>query len=72
MTSPTDRPRDSRALAKLLVARYGVQATAHANYQALKARDRGDQRSMERWQWIAGATREILESEPDDSEDLSA
>lgn len=70
MSSPSQptRPRDARAIARLLITRYGEQAPAYASYQALKARQRGDRRSMEAWQWIAGATREILRSEPEDGD----
>lgn len=58
-------PRDSRAVAQLLIAHLGEMAPCHATHQALKARQRGDLRSMESWLWIAGAAREILRTEPE-------
>ena len=53
-----------RALAEQLIAHLGEQAPCHATYQAFKARERGDRTRMDEWLWIAGATREILRSEP--------
>jgi hypothetical protein len=49
----------------LLISRYGEQASAYASHQALKARQRGDQRVMDAWRWIAGAIEEVLRSEPE-------
>jgi hypothetical protein len=51
-------------VAQSLIAALGEQATCHATYQALKARQRGDRIGMDHWLWVAGATREILRSEP--------
>lgn len=67
--APAQPPRDPRTFAKNLIARWGERATAYAMHQALKARQRGDPRNAERWLWIAGATREILRSEPNDFDD---
>ena len=55
----------ARAIAEQLIAHLGEQATCHATYQALKARLTGDQSRMAEWLWIAGATREILRSDPE-------
>ena len=55
---------DIRSIAEALIASLGEQATCHATYEALKARWRGDSGAMDQWLWIAGATREILRSEP--------
>jgi len=54
----------AHAIAQELIARLGEQAPCHATHQALKARERGDPSRMDEWLWIAGATREILRSEP--------
>ncbi|HUZ74707.1 MAG TPA: hypothetical protein VMU87_17110 [Stellaceae bacterium] len=56
--------RDVRTVAVSLIAALGEQATCHATYEALKARQRGDRGAMDHWLWVAGATREILRSEP--------
>lgn len=53
----------------MLIARLGERATSYAMHQALKARQSDDLRNADRWLWIAGATREILRSEPSDFED---
>jgi hypothetical protein len=57
--------RDTRGVAKVLIAHLGEQAPCHATHQAMKARQRGDRRTMELWLWIAGAARQILRSEPE-------
>jgi hypothetical protein len=66
-TEPAARtpPRDTRGVAELLIAHLGEQAPCHAAHQAMKARQRGDRHSMERWLWIASAARQILRSEPE-------
>jgi hypothetical protein len=66
MTTETNRRRDARAVAKLLISHYGVQAGTYASHQALKARERGDERLMESWRWIAGAVEEVLRADPED------
>lgn len=66
MSTGPSPPRDAQAIAKLLISRYGEQATTYASLQALKARSRGDQRLMNTWNWIAGAVSEVLRAEPDD------
>jgi len=55
-----------RDLALELIRTFGERSTAYANHQALKARQRGDRMHVLAWQWIAGATVEILRSEPDE------
>jgi len=55
-----------RDLALELIRAFGERSTAYANHQALKARQRGDRMHVLAWQWIAGATVEILRSEPDE------
>jgi len=57
-------PEAARAIAEQLIAHLGEQAPCHATYEAFKARTRGDRSRMDEWLWIAGATREILRSEP--------
>ena len=68
MTAETNQRRDARAVAKLLISHYGVQAGTYASHQALKARERGDERLAEKWRWIAGAVEEVLRAPPDDDE----
>lgn len=68
MTAETNQRRDARAVAKLLISHYGVQAGTYASHQALKARERGDERLAEKWRWIAGAVDEVLRAPPDDDD----
>ncbi|HWG78336.1 MAG TPA: hypothetical protein VN681_01095 [Stellaceae bacterium] len=49
-----------------MISHYGVQAGTYASHQALKARERGDERLAEKWRWIAGAVEEVLRAPPDD------
>lgn len=53
-----------RAVALRLIEYLGEQAPCHATFMAFKARQRGDRPRMDQWLWIAGATRQILRSEP--------
>src|SRR5690242_16679274 len=53
-----------QGLAQQLIRNFGVRSTAYANHQALKAREAGDKLRSAVWRWIAGATLEILRSEP--------
>src|SRR5258708_15359612 len=64
MTTETNQRRDARAVAKLLISHYGVQAGTYASHQALKARGRGDERLMQAGRWIAGAVGEVLRADP--------
>ncbi|MBV9523589.1 MAG: hypothetical protein JO010_12385 [Alphaproteobacteria bacterium] len=57
--------REVWRLAHELIASLGVRSTSYANYQALQARQSGDRLRMTAWRWIAGATDEILRSEPE-------
>jgi hypothetical protein len=68
MTAENNRRRDARAVAKLLISQYGVQAGTYAAHQALKARERGDERLVQKWRWIVGAVEEVLRAPPDDEE----
>ena len=68
MTAETNQRRDAHAVAKLLISHYGVQASTYASHQALKARERGDERLAEKWRWIAGAVDEVLRAPPDDDD----
>lgn len=52
-----------RTLAIELIHTLGERSTSYANYQALKAGDRGDGLHQKVWRWIAGATVEILRSD---------
>ncbi|HKW52247.1 MAG TPA: hypothetical protein VJO12_01035 [Stellaceae bacterium] len=52
----------------MLISHYGVQAGTYAAHQALKARERGDERLVEKWRWIAGAVEEVLRADPEDDE----
>jgi hypothetical protein len=53
-----------RTVAERLIEYLGEQAPCHATFMAFKARERGDRSRMNEWLWIAGATRQILRSEP--------
>lgn len=55
-----------KEVAKALIGRYGIRATSVANYHALSARHSGDVPKMEAWRVVAGATLDILRSDPDD------
>ena len=57
--------RDAQSVARALIERYGVAAESVARWKALWARDQQDQRQMEAWQWVAGATVELLRAEPE-------
>jgi hypothetical protein len=54
---------DIMKLANELIRTLGERSTSYANYQALKAQDRGDGLHQKVWRWIAGATVEILRSD---------
>jgi hypothetical protein len=56
-----------RDLALQLIRAFGERSTAYANHQALKARQRGERLHVVAWHWIAGATLEILRSDPDEA-----
>jgi hypothetical protein len=55
-----------KEVAQALIGRYGIRATSVANYHALSARNSGDVPKMEAWKIVAGATVDILRSDPDD------
>jgi hypothetical protein len=57
-----------REIAKALIGKYGIRAVTVANYNVLWARQAGDLPKLEAWRSIAGATLEILRSEPDEAE----
>ncbi len=48
------------SIAAMLVEKHNVRATSFAEHQALKARQRGDAASMQRWQNVAEAVAAIL------------
>jgi hypothetical protein len=52
-------------LAKILVQRYGERSTSYAEFQSLKALNRGEPAVGELWRLIAIGTLEILRSGPD-------
>lgn len=70
MTTETNRPQDAYSAAKLLISHYGEQAITYAAHQALKARERGDTRRMEAWNWITGAVVEVLRTDPEEGENM--
>lgn len=51
------------SVAVMLVQKHSVRATSFAEHQALKARQRGDEASMQRWQNVAEAAAAILRGE---------
>lgn len=60
-----DIRRDPGGVARALIERYGVAAISVARYKALWARSTDDPGSWEAWQWVAGATAELLRAEPE-------
>ena len=44
----------------MLVEKHSLRATSFAEHQALKARHRGDEMALQRWQNVAEATAAIL------------
>jgi hypothetical protein len=59
-----DIQRDPGGVARALVDRYGVAAISVARYKALWARSVDDLGGWQAWQWVAGATAELLRAEP--------
>jgi hypothetical protein len=51
------------SIAAMIVEKHGLRATSFAEHQALKARQRGDDASMTRWQSVAEAAAAILRGE---------
>lgn len=70
MPLPDDKPQipqDARALAYLLIDRFGERAASYAVHQALKAQARGNPREAARWRWIAEITDETLRCDLDEA-----
>lgn len=65
MEQPHELERDVRALAEILIGRYGERAISYAAHQALKAQSRNELRVMDAWRWIGAAVIEVLRTEPD-------
>jgi hypothetical protein len=65
MDQPNELERDVRALAEILIGRYGERAISYASLQALKAKSRGEVRVTEAWRWIGIAVVEVLRTDPD-------
>lgn len=65
MQLPDELERDVRALAEILIGRYGERAVSYASYQALKAQHRGEAKTTEAWRWIGEAVSQVLRAEPD-------
>jgi hypothetical protein len=59
-----DIQRDPGGVARALVERYGIAAISVARYKALWARSVDDVGGWQAWQWVAGATAELLRAEP--------
>jgi hypothetical protein len=55
-----DEHQNVWGVAAMLVEKHGIRATSHAEFQALKARHRGDTDSMFGWHSVAEATAAIL------------
>ena len=64
MTTSTKHDREIHDIAELLIARRGERAASYAVYQSLKAGQRGDQRMMEAWRWIADTAEQVWKVEP--------
>jgi len=65
----TDEGQAAWSIAAMLVQKHSVRATSFAEHQALKARQRGDDVSMQRWQSVAAAVAAILRGEGLDDPD---
>ena len=65
MDQPNELERDVRALAEILIGRYGERAVSYAALQALRAKSRDEPRVMEAWRWIGTAVVEVLRTDPD-------
>jgi hypothetical protein len=65
MEHPDELERDVRALAEILIGRYGERAMSYASHQALKAQHRGETRVTEAWRWIGAAVVQVLRTDPD-------
>lgn len=65
MQQPDELERDVRALAEILIGRYGERAISYASYQALKAENRGEKRTSDAWRWIGTAVTQVLRTEPE-------
>jgi len=66
MEQPHELERDVRALAEILIGRYGERAISYASHQALKAQRGGENRVAEAWRWIGVAVMQVLRTEPDE------
>ena len=64
MTTSTEHDREIHELAELLIARHGERAASYATHQSLKAAQRGDQRTMQAWRWIADTAEQVWKVEP--------
>ncbi|HUK59516.1 MAG TPA: hypothetical protein VLV50_09835 [Stellaceae bacterium] len=51
------------SIAAMLVEKHGIRAASFAEHQALKARQRGEPSSVERWRNVADAAAAILRGE---------
>jgi hypothetical protein len=51
------------SIAAMIVAKHGIRAISFAEHQVLKARQRGDAASLDRWQSVAETTAAILRGE---------
>lgn len=52
--------QSAHSIAAILVEKHGVRAGSVAEYQALKARHRGDMDSANGWRSVAAAVAELL------------
>jgi len=55
-----------REIADILITRYGKHAESHARLEALKARNRGEPRHVEAWEWIANAVIREMRAEEEE------
>jgi len=51
------------SIAAMVVGKHGLRAISFAEHQSLKARQRGDETSMQRWQSVAETAAAILRGE---------
>jgi hypothetical protein len=64
-----DEFQQVHSVAALLVARHGLRAVSVAEYEALKARHRGDEDGAQGWRSVARAAASLLYADIEDRQD---
>jgi hypothetical protein len=61
--APADDGQTVWSIAAMVVQKHGIRAASFAEHQALRARQRGDAQSMQRWHAVAEVAAAILRGE---------